>query len=351
MRKTHRSHEPERPYRSSGENLLSGKRISQREPMNVTAGGSDLRHRLLKQRRLSNPISTQAQDRHDAYVEDRQHRRGNEQAAHDGLTRSRLHGRIKLPGETSFDRFSSRSERGPRARLSPPKHTDLRGKLHERLKARSNENIRDNAKDLVKKTGLTEDAGSLSFAGPKSLAELKAKKVLGSSGEDAISNTASFVGLAHRASETVDSRDSSESSVPFEGPKSLSVILKREREKTPADCGSIQEEEYPAGAEGELQILESDPVELNMEANGEDEDAFHPEDDMEYDDNFDSNAVEYAGQELEEPQDQEEPQDEEYEYDAGDMNANEDNDYQEYEDDDDLEDDDDFARKVGVVIS
>ncbi|GJM87521.1 hypothetical protein PR202_ga03485 [Eleusine coracana subsp. coracana] len=233
MRKTHRSHKPERPYRSSGENLLSDKRISQREPMNVTAGSSDLRHRLLKQRRLSNPISTQAQDRHDAYVEDRQHRRGNEQATHDGLTRSRLHGRIKLPGETSFDRFSSRSERekdrGPRARLSPPKHTDLRGKLHERLKARSNEDIHDNAKDLVKKTGITEDAGSLSFAGPKSLAELKAKKVLGSSGEDAIGNTASFVGLAHRASETVDSRDSSESSIPFEGPKSLSVILKRKR--------------------------------------------------------------------------------------------------------------------------
>lgn len=409
MRQTLGRHEPERPFRSSGEtSLLSDKRISQREPMNVTAGSSDLRHRLLEQRRLS-----KAPDRYD---EDRQDWRGNEHAAHDGLTRSRLQGRIKLPGEVSIDRLGSRYERekdrGPRARWSPPKQTDLRGKLHERLKARSNEDIPDNAKSSAKKVSIGENPRPLNFAGPKSLAELKAKKSLGSLGED----SGSFVGLVHRTSETIANRDSSETianrdSVPFDGPKPLSIILKRKREaisEHAAELGSIQEVENPAGVEGEsekkLQILESDPVGVNEEQ--EEEYAFHPEDEMAYDDNLsamDDNAVEDAGRELEEPQDQdydynasdmnadgntvedadreleepqdqdydynaanmnaddnavedagrelEEPQDEDYDYDAGDMNADEDNDFQEYEDDDDLEDDDDFARKVGVIIS
>jgi hypothetical protein len=346
MRQTRVSQEPERPYKNSDDTLLSdNKRISQREPMNVTTGSLDLRHRLLKQRRLGNPRSTQAPDRHDEH----HGWRGNEHAADEGLRRSRLHGRIKLPGETPFDRLGSRSgreeDRGLRVRLSPRKYEDLRGKLHERLKARSREDIPDNAKILVKKASITEDAGSLNFFGPKSLAELKAKKVFGSPEEDVVNNTASFVGLAHGTSETVASRDSSEP-VPFEGPRPLSVILKRKREaasENVADSGSIHEdEEDPAG---KVQALVSDPVEINMEANGEEEEyAFHPEDDMAYD-NAVEDIDEDAGKELEESQDLEAEQD--YDYD----NADEDNDYKEYEDDDDLEDDDDFARKVGVIIS
>jgi hypothetical protein len=103
-------------------------------------------------------------------------------------------------------------------------------------------------------------------------------------------------------------------------------------------------------------------VGTNTEDN--EEEAFHPEDDVMYDDSMsptDENATEAAGntakEELEEGEQQQEenlgPAEEEYEYEAADgVNAEEDNDYQEYEDDDDdLEDDDDFARKVGVLIS
>ncbi|XP_062220853.1 zinc finger CCCH domain-containing protein 19-like isoform X2 [Phragmites australis] len=365
MRQKHGSYESERSYRSSVDSLLSERRISQSEPVPANAGSSDLRHRLLKQRRLNEPRSTQVPDRHDAYLEDECHNhhhwRGEEQAAHDGVSRSRLHGRIKLPGETSFDRLGSHSEkesdRGPRARLSPPKHTDLRGKLHERLKARSNEDIPGNAKSTVAKVSGVEDAGSLNFAGPKSLAELKAKKVVASSGEDSIKSAGSSAGPARMTSEIVASRASSEP-VPFQGPKPLGVILKRKREATSenaAHSGSIQEEDTVGVEESQnkFQIIESDTVDVNTEGNEEEEEAaFYPEDDVAYDDSLspvDDNAAEDTGKELEEHQDVEAAEDCDYE--AADLNAEEDNDYQEYEDDDDPEDDDDFARKVGVMIS
>ncbi|RLM79349.1 zinc finger CCCH domain-containing protein 19-like [Panicum miliaceum] len=411
---SHGGYEPERSYRSSAERLSSDKRISEQEPMPaVIAGSSDLRHRLLKQRRLNNNLgSTGAPDMNDACLEgernDQRRWRGEE---HDGsLPRSRLRDRIRLPGATSFDRHGSRSEewdRAPRGRLSPPEHSDLRGKLHERLKVRSAKEIPVNSvKSSVVKASSGEDAESLNFAGPKSLAELKAKKggASSSQGEAIVKG----VGLSRVTSGIISSREPA----PFEGPKPLSAILKRKREVASEDAaahfGSIQEEDNAAGVDEESQILADDTVEENMEGNtaaeeeGEEE-AFHPEDDVAYDDNADeatgqeleehqdvetagegedydyeaadTNAA--AGQELEEHQDVEaaaedydyeananaaagqdlqdvEAAAEDYDYEAADINAEEDNEYQEYQDDDDdLEDDDDddFARKVGVMIS
>ncbi|CAO1940262.1 unnamed protein product [Urochloa humidicola] len=411
-RQTHGGYEPERSYRSSTERVSSEKRISHREPMPAVAtGSSDLRHRLLKQRRLNNNTrSTEAPDTNDPYPKrehnDEHRRRGEE---HDGpLSRSRLRDRIRLPGETSFDRIESHSEkewdRGPRGRLSPPRHSDLRGKLHERLKARSAEEIPgDSAKSLVAKAGSSEDAGSLNFAGPKSLAELKAKKGVGSStGEDAIIKG---IGSSPLTSGIISSREPA----PFEGPKPLSAILKRKREEASesaaAHSGSIQEDDDAAGMDEESQVLANDMFGKNMEGDREEgqEEAFLPEDDVAYDDYADEAAdqeleehqdaeaaaedYDYevadanadAGQELEEHQDADAPAEdydyevadanadagqeleehqdaeaaaEDYDYEAGDVNAEEDNEYQEYQDDDDLEDDDDdFARKVGVMIS
>ncbi|RCV09081.1 hypothetical protein SETIT_1G378200v2 [Setaria italica] len=383
-RQTHGGYEPERSHRGSAERLSSEKRISHREPMPaVAASSSDLRHRLLKQRKLNNNSrSTEAPDANDAYLEGErndQHRWRREE--HDGpLSRSRLRDRIRLPGETSLDRLGSRSEkewdRGPRGRLSPPKHSDLRGKLHERLKARSAEEIPGNsAKSLVVKASTVEDAESLNFAGPKSLAELKAKKGVGSSsGEDAI---VKGISSSRMTSGIIPSREPA----PFEGPKPLSAILKRKREvaseNAAAHSGSIQEDDDAAGVDEESQILANDKVGENMEGNIEEEEAeeeaFHPEDDVAYDDeaadqeleehqNVEAAAEDYdyeaadantaAGQELEEHQDVEAAA-EDYDYEAADVNAEEDNEYQEYQDDDDdlEDDDDDFARKVGVMIS
>ncbi|CAD6248856.1 unnamed protein product [Miscanthus lutarioriparius] len=401
-RQTHGGYESERSYRNSAERSSSEKRISQREHISaVAASSSDLRHRLLKQRKLNNNSgSTEAPGKHDTHLEDErndQHRRRGEQQ--DGLSRSRLRDRIRLPGETSFDRLGPRSEewdRGSRVRLSPPKPSDLRGRLHERLKARSAEEIPGNsAKDLAVKENSSEDTESLNFAGPKSLAELKAKKDVGRSGEDAI---VKGLGSSRVTSEIVSSREAA----PFEGPKPLSAILKRKREATSeipaAQPGIIQEaDNYTAGAEEEFQTVANDTVGENMEGIGEEEEeeeAFHPEDDVAYDDNADEAAAaqeldEYqdaeaaaednadeaaAAQELDEYQDAEaaaedyddeaaaaqeleEHQDgeaaaEDYDYEAVDVNAEEENDYQEYQDDDDLEDEDDeFARKVSVMIS
>ena len=402
-RQTHGGYESERPYRNSAERSSSEKRITQREHIPaVVAGSSDLRHRLLKQRKLNNNSrSIEAPGRHDTHLEDErngQHRSRGEQQ--DGLSRSRLRDRIRLPGETSFDRLGSRSEewdRGSRARLSPPKPSDLRGRLHERLKARSAEEIQGNsAKDLVVKENSSEDTESLNFAGPKSLAELKAKKGVGRSGEDAI---VKGLGSSRVTSEIVSSREAA----PFEGPKPLSTILKRKREAASeipaAQPGIIQEaDNYAAGVEEEFQSVAHDTVGENMEGIGEEEEeeeAFHPEDDVAYDDNADEaaaaqeldeyqdteaaaegNADEAAvAQELDEYQDAEaaaedyddeaagaqelqehqdgEAAEEDYDYEVADINAEEENDYQEYQDDDDnLEDeDDDFARKVSVMIS
>jgi len=374
-RQTHGGYELERPHRSASDRLLSERRLSsQRDPVSVTANSSDLRHRLLKQRRLNDPRSAQVLDRQDRrYPEDERHSdhrsRGEERATHDGLLRSRLHGRIKLPVETSLDRLGPypEKERRPRDRVSPPKQTDLRAKIHDRLKARSNEDVPvNNVKSSVVKANSGEDAaGAVSFSGPKSLAELRAKKVAAnSSGQHTAKNADRTAGPARMTSEIVTTNRDSPDPVPFDGPKPLSVILKRKREEAAsADSGSIQEEQIEVEEEQSLnnsRILEDDLVGTNTEDN-EEEEAFHPEDDMMYDDSLspaDDNATEAAAdtgkEELEEGEQQEdlETGEGEYEYEAADdVNAEEENAYQEYEDDDDLEDDDDFARKVGALIS
>ncbi|KAF0934535.1 hypothetical protein E2562_025630 [Oryza meyeriana var. granulata] len=365
LRQTHGSYGFERSRRSSAEKLLSESRFSQREPMPLTADNSDLRQRLLKQRRLNNPRSGQVSDRHNIYLEDECHdhhrRRGEEQAAHDGVSSSRLRGRIKLPAETLSDRLGSQPEKerdkGPRARLSPPNQTDLRGKLHDRLKARPNEDVSGKVKSSLAKANSGDDADSLNFAGPKSLAELKANKVAGSSGGHSIKSAGSLAGPVRMTSEIVSDNDSSDPAL-FEGPKPLNAILKRKREADSGNAtnsGSKQEEHSAVDEEGsqnQFQNIEDDIVGTNTEGNGEE--AFQPEDDVVYGDSLSpaddiaAEAADDASKELEEQQDPETA--EEYDYEMDDINAEEENDYQEYEDDD-LEDDDDFARKVGVMIS
>ncbi|CAM0942663.1 unnamed protein product [Alopecurus aequalis] len=374
-RPTHGGYELERSHRNSSDRLLSERRFSsQREPAPVTANSSDLRHRLLKQRRLNDPRPAQVPDRRDRrYPEDdrdsHHRRRGEERGAHDSLSRSRLHGRIKLPVETSLDRLGPHpeTERNPRDRFSPPKQTDLRAKIHDRLKARSNEDVPNNnvVKSSVVKASSGEDAGAVNFSGPKSLAELRAKKVAAnSSAEHKAKNADRVVRPVRMTSEIVTSRVSPDP-VPFDGPKPLSVILKRKRDAAPADSGSLQEEPIEVQEEQSLNnsILEDGQVGTNTEDNAEEEEAFHPEDEVMYDGSLSpandntaeaEAAADTGKEELEEGEQQEglETAEEEYEYEAaGDANAEEDNDYQEYEDDDDLEDDDDFARKVGVLIS
>lgn len=367
-RQAHGGYELERSsHRSSSDRLVSERRLTQRDSMPVTAESSDLRHRLLKQRRLNDSRSTEVPDRRDRrYPEDERdshlRRRGEERTAHDSLSRSRLHGRIKLPGETSLDRLGPHphleKERGHRDRLSPPKQTDLRAKLHDRLKARSNEDVPGNLKSSVVKAISGEDAGVVNFSGPKSLAELRAKKVAYSSGENTVKNADRIARPARMTSEIVAKKDSPDP-VPFDGPKPLSVILKRKREAASADSGSMQEEQVAGQVEQSLN--NSGILDTNTE-DVEEEEEFHPEDDVMYDDDglspADDNTAEAAGdadkEELEEGQqeDLETAAEEEYDYEAADdANAEGENDYQEYEDDDDLEDDDDFARKVGVLIS
>lgn len=375
-RQTHVGYELEKSHKSSSDRLLSERRLSsQRESAPVTANSSDLRYRLLKQRRLNDPRSAQVPNRQDRrYPEDERHsdhrRRGEERATHDSLSRSRLHGRIKLPGETSLDRLGpySEKERRPRDRLSPPKQTDLRVKIHDRLKARSTEDTPvNNVKSSVVKASSGEDAaGVVNFSGPKSLAELRAKKVAANSSVEhsTTKNADRTVAPVRMTSEIVTNKVSPDP-VPFDGPKPLSAILKRKREAASADSGSIQEEQIACEEEQSVNnnsiILGNNIVGTNAE-NNEEEEAFNPEDDVMYDDSLspaDDNAAEAAAdvveEELEEGEQQEdlETAEEEYEYEAADdVNAEEDKDYQEYEDDDDdLEDDDDFARKVGVLIS
>ncbi|XP_006648173.1 zinc finger CCCH domain-containing protein 19-like [Oryza brachyantha] len=361
LRQTHGNYGFERSHRSSSEKLLSESRFSHREPMPSPADNSDLRQRLLKQRRLNNPRSGHVSDRHNIYLEDERHdhhrRRGEEQASHDGVSSSRLKGRIKLPAETSFDRLGlqpeKERERGPRARSPPPNQTDLRGKLHDRLKARPNEDVSANVKSSLAKANSGEDADSLNFAGPKSLAELKAKKVVGSTGGHSVKSAGSLAGPVRMTSEIVAVKESSDL-VPFDGPKPLDAILKRKREADPrnaTDSGN-RLEEHTIGDEGsQFQNNEEDIVGTNTEGN---EEAYQADDDLVYGDSMspaDDIAAETADdarKELEEQQNTEPA--EEYDYEMDDVNAEDENDYQEYEDDD-LEDDDDFARKVGVMIS
>ncbi|KAJ0968704.1 hypothetical protein J5N97_021581 [Dioscorea zingiberensis] len=324
--------------------------------------GSDLRLRLLKQRRLNgsstvlNPARRgEPSRRNDPNAEERNHRRDS---VRESSIRNRLQGRISVPRRSSPDRpvdIQSEREsdrRRPQSRVSPGRPTSLPSRLSERIKQSRDEVWPTDARSSGGKPIQREDADPLNFAGPKSLAELKGAKGSESSRREP---TKKLEGHSKLLEKQVGHRES-EASLSFDRPKPLSALLKKKR----GEASTINRDgNYMERDEGGGNNVNPPPhaktVYVEEEDEEEEEGQIRAEDD-ELLDNQDSYKEEdipemedsTVGNENPRNSDNGDVEDSEFEPVEGD---DENTTYQNDEDDGDEDDEDDFATKVGLMFS
>lgn len=161
------------------------KRILQREKSYNDIDRSDLRHRLLKRRRLNCSRSTLNLDHCGKFYHRNNYARHAHQNIHiESSISSRLQGRITLPTislpgrfiDLQSDRDRDKRKRRHRGRL---RLINYQGRYYDKIKRRPNEGFSDmrNIGGLPIRTEALNFADPLNFAGPKSLAELKGAKL------------------------------------------------------------------------------------------------------------------------------------------------------------------------------
>ncbi|KAF8398783.1 hypothetical protein HHK36_014641 [Tetracentron sinense] len=253
------------PRMASSQRILQGPSVPERRGFHRPESPdqineSDLRHRLLKQRRVNGLRSAISPDRHgdfyrrdrrDHHVEEQRYRgrsqRDSRQLPHESSLSSRLQGRIMLPGRSSPDNHNSEREmdKGRNwGRLSPARLpiSSHQGRPQDPIKRRAQEdfNIEGRNSRGPRIRGEEHDNNTSKFARPKSLAELKGSRVSESSEQQQVKGQQLF----HLGKQTSTNRgklvgnEESESSLLFEGPKPLSLILKRKRNAEMAVSGS-----------------------------------------------------------------------------------------------------------------
>uniref|UniRef100_A0A6I9QN98 Zinc finger CCCH domain-containing protein 32 n=2 Tax=Elaeis guineensis var. tenera TaxID=51953 RepID=A0A6I9QN98_ELAGV len=180
-----------------------------------------------------------------------QHFQGNQRQIPQGSSRStRLQGRITLPGRSLPDipndlPSENHGNRGrPRGRPSPLRPRNYQGRHHERVRQRSNEEFAADARSSGRKRTRRDDTSPPDFAGPKSLAELKGAKVMENSQDLSTKSISAATPLQLNNMKTAKGAELRypKDSLSFEGPKSLSVILKRKREVASANDASSGDE-------------------------------------------------------------------------------------------------------------
>lgn len=365
------------------------RRVVDRETKIDEIDDADLRHRLLKQRRLNGSRPTDAPDgrgehyrRDEHYAEERDYSRQSRdrrQFPPENSLSTRLQGRISFPGRSSTDTASNlllEKQRGrrPQGRLSPIRQINYQSRHPERIRQQPSEEFSKDARIIRNKSTTRDDTNFLDFAGPKSLAELKGAKINENSHEQLIKSTGSNSELNKVKSGKVEGLQGSEYALSFEGPMPLSVILKRKRESAYADSeisisryennqgGGVSaiNESVPAAV---LSLQSVPPVETGKEDNhaigSHEQEGVIPTEDEE---------LTYAGQsstkvdtvETEDGMDLENVEEEEldnydqrdgdFDYESGEYKAgNDENTFP--GNGDELDDEDDFARKVSVMLS
>ncbi|KAG0472924.1 hypothetical protein HPP92_014781 [Vanilla planifolia] len=205
---------------------------------------SDLRHRLMKHRRVNDSSSTTRsqshvepnsggdsnnRDRHRTHNSFRDQRRSPETAT----ISSRLRGRITFPKSSSPEKPTGSRDVRDRGRqgvkLSTVMPSQHQGRLGGRLGLGSNEN-HANARKPGSQQQTVDTVDPLDFDGPRSLAELKGAKADGISFAQSTRNNDSSASLEHNGIKSSAVVPDFDASVSFEGPKPLSVLLKRKRE-------------------------------------------------------------------------------------------------------------------------
>ncbi|THU63903.1 hypothetical protein C4D60_Mb01t20750 [Musa balbisiana] len=394
--------EPKTFDRNLGKPSSLERRVRDSEKKLDEADGSDLRHQLLKQRRLTGSGSTESPHgrhehhrRDDRHAEERgygRHSRDQRQLPVKSSISTRLQGRITFPGRSSIERASDlhlEKERGrrPGGRLSPTRQITYQLRHLERIRQQQSEDFNKDTRNTRNKPTRRDDTNSLDFVGPKSLAELKGAKITGSSDVQSITSTVTNTKLNKENSGKVEGLQESENSPSFEGPKPLSVILKRKRESAYVDSeistcpyeNNIGGGESAINSSAQAAVVNLPPVALpevekegnyridhdethevkavEEEVQEEEEEGMIPPEDKELNYNDQSSAKAGAveaedGMDLENVEDEElenyDQRDEDFEYEAGGAEDGE-NTFQ--DDDDEFDDEDDFARKVSVMLS
>ncbi|XP_058090430.1 zinc finger CCCH domain-containing protein 32-like [Magnolia sinica] len=213
--------------------------------------GSDLRYQLSKRRRVNGSRSATSSDRHaefywrdDRYTEEQGHRgRSHSDQRHplESSISNRLQGRIMLPERSSpeKDLYSDREmdRRSYRVRSSSPgRLISHQGRHHDRLR-RTQEDLTTEMRNVRSRQMKRHEPENLKFAAPKSLSKLKVAKVSDNSegilikrGNASVFKNRVVVGEQKNMKLGKVVHQEPEGSLSFEGPKPLSVILKRKRE-------------------------------------------------------------------------------------------------------------------------
>ncbi|KAL8227761.1 hypothetical protein R6Q57_015345 [Mikania cordata] len=157
-------------------------------PRNDRESRSDLRYHISKQRRGSENVARPVVN-HEGYANRMPRRESHHHRPDQGTLSSRLRGRIKIP----------------RRSLSPTKESNLRVERE----------IDKDRRHLSYQSRLRDRISDTKFAGPKRLSELKSVRTQHQSNDEQF--------LGKRKSSKI------EEDLSFEGPKSLSEILKRKR--------------------------------------------------------------------------------------------------------------------------
>lgn len=233
--------------RASSERMLVGSDSLDRRGYRKTESPdqiveSDLRHRLLKQRRVNGLRSVISQDysvdKHDEERHRSSRRDSRHLPTHDSSFSSRLRGRIKIPGRSSPVKDNNlRPEREELdrgrsfGRLSPGRthSSSHQGRLQDRVKERMQENVNNQERNFreprMRRDIMTDRITD--FSRPKSLAELKVNK--GAENKEQHIERQEASSLGKRKNPRMEGHQPSESDLSFEGPKPLSEILKRKR--------------------------------------------------------------------------------------------------------------------------
>ncbi|KAK1274274.1 Zinc finger CCCH domain-containing protein 19 [Acorus gramineus] len=330
-------------------NQFTERRRFHREESRDRIDQSDLRHRLTKKMKFNGLRSTVSPDRRGEYYRG-DDRRDEEQgvrghifldrrppSAYEGPIKNRLQGRIKLPVENSTDDSIDTGRSRP--------IVSHQGRQHDRIKRRAHEEI---FKEGRNSAGHSIGGDDINFAPPKRLADLKGTKA---------SNSARSTNLTDGLVKPLGHQEP-EGSLSFEGPKPLSMILKRKWGEAPENSvvGTSEATEFVKdhtssdAGKTDARAVEEEREEGLILTDGEvHHDVYSPaskaEDDQGMGDSEMVNRMEDPDFEAYEQGDGEF----DYEQIEGeeDADANHEGEYLDDEDDED----DDFAKKVGIILS
>ncbi|MCL7031859.1 hypothetical protein MKW94_000753 [Papaver nudicaule] len=369
----------------------SSERVSERPALLERRGSSrarspnqidrtDLRYRLAKQRKVEGSRSAVSPDRRGEFYKrddperdrsfvderSRDHSRRNPRGSvsRESSISNRLQGRIQIPGRSSPDNRYGDSHQDRemdrerhRGRSSPPGRlptSSIPVRLQDRIKPRTDDGFTADERGFRNSSVRRDEAdnGTLNFAGPKRLADLKGPK--------------------SKETRKLVSYHETDGALSFDGPKPLDAILKRKREEGNSGSGddpvSANEEESQsrkgdlftssrtAENQSSMPFREEDVEEEEeglISAEGDEGHSFEPKEVELQDEEHEMNTDKLEDQEFE-SYDQRDGESDYEPADGGvDFKTEEDDINAEAEAEEDFSDDDgdDFAKRIGVIFS